>query len=272
MEPDHGGFYINSGPLQFKKLANFERPEDAQRMPKPRKVQLPIILFLFRVMQFVLNFNFRFQRAISSASSDSNASDDNESNAKNRKNGQPDKKAKLSNDKEKNVFVSKENAKSKGKHMEDGSTKKEVKTTTVKDMLRAKRDKNMRNTTDATNPNKPSGQTVTTTEDSSSSSDSSDSSDDDDEDNGKASDGNIDAAAKITEKITEKLPTGVVHTNELPGAISETNGVPTVEPVEVKLPENISENLRQKIKQMEELVKTTPKIFSNNEAQELFYE
>lgn len=38
LEPDHGGFYINSGPLQFKKLANFERPEDAQRMPKPRKV------------------------------------------------------------------------------------------------------------------------------------------------------------------------------------------------------------------------------------------
>lgn len=42
MEPDHGGFYINSGPLQFKRLANFERPEDAHRMPKPRKVTYQI--------------------------------------------------------------------------------------------------------------------------------------------------------------------------------------------------------------------------------------
>uniref|UniRef100_A0A182SH78 Ubinuclein middle domain-containing protein n=1 Tax=Anopheles maculatus TaxID=74869 RepID=A0A182SH78_9DIPT len=32
-----GGFYINSGQLEFKQLSNFERPEDAQRMPKPKK-------------------------------------------------------------------------------------------------------------------------------------------------------------------------------------------------------------------------------------------
>uniref|UniRef100_A0A182VZ51 Ubinuclein middle domain-containing protein n=1 Tax=Anopheles minimus TaxID=112268 RepID=A0A182VZ51_9DIPT len=32
-----GGFYINSGQLEFKKLSNFERPEDAHRMPKPKK-------------------------------------------------------------------------------------------------------------------------------------------------------------------------------------------------------------------------------------------
>lgn len=37
-EADRGGFYVNSGPLEFKKLANFERPEDALRMPKARKV------------------------------------------------------------------------------------------------------------------------------------------------------------------------------------------------------------------------------------------
>lgn len=32
-----GGFYINSGALEFKTLSNFERPDDHLRMPKPKK-------------------------------------------------------------------------------------------------------------------------------------------------------------------------------------------------------------------------------------------
>lgn len=38
MDTDRGGFYINCGALAFKKKSNFERPEDALRMPKPKKV------------------------------------------------------------------------------------------------------------------------------------------------------------------------------------------------------------------------------------------
>lgn len=35
--PDRGGFYVNSGLLEFKKIPNFERPGDENRMPKARK-------------------------------------------------------------------------------------------------------------------------------------------------------------------------------------------------------------------------------------------
>lgn len=40
MDTDRGGFYINSGQLQYKRLANFEREgETNERTPKPRKVK-----------------------------------------------------------------------------------------------------------------------------------------------------------------------------------------------------------------------------------------
>lgn len=38
VDTDRGGFYVNSGPLIFKKAENFERPDDAIRMPKAKKV------------------------------------------------------------------------------------------------------------------------------------------------------------------------------------------------------------------------------------------
>lgn len=201
------------------------------------------------------------QRAISSASSDSN-----ESNEDEHKNGQPDKKAKLSTiDKDKSATVSKEHVKSKTKPNDEGNPKKEVKTTTVKDMLRDKRD-NKRNIAEAVNGVK-SGQTATTTEDSSSSSDSSDSSDDEEEEIGNETDGNVEGAIKNIDKVPEKLPTDAPSTSNLPVASNETNGEPAV-----KLPENLPENLRQKIQQMEDLAKSTTKVLADNESQALLYE
>lgn len=206
------------------------------------------------------------------------------SNAEIQKNGQPEKKVKLSNDKEKNAIVTKEIPKSKGKQIDEVNAKKEIKTTTVKDMLRAQRD-NLRNTVDTANGNKSSAQTAatittttTTTDDSSSSSDSSTSSDEDDhddKDNRNDLDGIVVVSAPSNEKITEKPVVGANGANGAPNLAatsSETNGESVAEPVQIKLPENISENLRQKIKQMEEFGRTTTKIFSDSQMTALFYE
>lgn len=214
------------------------------------------------------------QRVISSDSGESNDSQDANSRAENQKNCQLEKKAKLSNDKEKGPIVNKEIVKSKGKQIEEVTAKKEIKTTTVKDMLRAKRDK-LQNTAESSSGIKSTGQAITTTEDSSSSSGSSDSSGDEnaEEDIGNEPSDNADGPGKARETIVENtVAIEVASTSELPGAVSETNGEVAVEPVEVKLPENLQENLLQKIKQLEELVKTTSKAFSDNESHTLLYE
>lgn len=148
IETVNGGFYINSGSLEFKNISNFERPEDAIRMPKPKK------------------------RVISSSSSSdsSDGEDDDDATMENdelnneivskNKNGHPTKKQKIipSNViieqpkiiKENKIIVKEkiEIKKIKKDKNEDASSENElnngkdkpIKTTTVKDMLRAKRD------------------------------------------------------------------------------------------------------------------------------------
>lgn len=131
IETERGGFYINSGSLVFKALANFERPDDALRIPKARK------------------------RTLSTSSESEEDVDGETDSARIEKaasmSAPSDKKPKLQIDKDR---LQKTTAKAKdlmasnpsGEQHQDGG-KKIVKTTTVKDMLRAKRD-SMRNMID----------------------------------------------------------------------------------------------------------------------------
>lgn len=261
METHHGGFYINCGPLQFKKLENFERPEDALRMPKPRKVCS--VQLKFNRFTLIPLFLLYQQRIVSTDSSDSNGSVDDaksKTNTELPKNGQPEKKVKMINNKEKNVIATKP----KTKPTEDGATKKDataIKTTTVKEMLRIQRDKTI-----AANGLKTSGQATTTTEDSSSS--SSGTSEFSDDDNVP----NVGDTERVIEKNPEESPPiGVAGPSvvtppvPVPVPVIETNGKSSgTEPV--LLPENLPNDLLQKIKYLEELVKTKPKPFADVES------
>lgn len=121
--------------------------------------------------------------------------------------------------------------------------KKEIKTTTVKDMLRAKRDRQQNS--DA-NSQKPSSQ-VTTTEDSST--DSSLSSEDSDDDDG----GNPGDTSKIlieTKTIPTASPPSIKLDPQKSPAQANGNNVVIKEPEIAKLPTNLDANCLESIKKL----------------------
>lgn len=226
---------------------------------------------------------FCLQRLLSTSSSESNESDSEKTFEKNGKNGHSEKKAKLSVEKEKCTVVKdkvklKEKLDDVGSDSGKDSVKKEVKTTTVKDMLRAKRD-SMRNIIDV-NGIKSAGQTpaATTTEDSSSSDDSSNSSDDEendddeiDDDEQKSNQGNEkderkdDVAAKTEMEINDNKNNG------------QTNGTEVQKTdlsADTKLPDNLPADLLAKIQSMKDISnsKSSKNNFFDPITMELLYE
>lgn len=127
VETHRGGFYINSGALEFKKLSNFERPGDELIMPKAKK------------------------RALSTTSESASESevDGKPSSSKQKKKSKiAEAKSKppgavttsSSDEQGKAKKAKKDKSKDLSKEDKKKEPEKAIKTTTVKDMLRAKRD------------------------------------------------------------------------------------------------------------------------------------
>ncbi|XP_053699162.1 yemanuclein isoform X2 [Sabethes cyaneus] len=252
-----GGFYINSGPLEFKKLSNFERPEDALRMPKRKK------------------------RALSSSSEDSSDREDTakavpkkvvtkkkdelgagsatsgtDSTAgkggklgKKRLNGHVVKKVKMTAEKQANrkaTGANKEKKKKKESKVINaeavgGKDVKVVKTTTVKDMLRAKRD-SLRKMEQEKKGGRSSGSGSTSEADedgeNDGTDDGSDSSESDSSDSGSDDSESDSASASEPEKKVD----------------SEAESKKLKE---VKLPDNLPDHLLQDLSSLKDIAKNT---------------
>lgn len=146
IEPNHGGFYINSGLLEFHNRPNFERPEDALRMPKARK----------RTLSTSSEDEEEGKRDLAKPATGGGANDQEVQHPKKKK------KKKLKEGKTMNgdnhvaegnrLKVSKEKKKSSATKQPPSSSKEDpstaIKTTTVKEMLRLKRDKHRNKSND----------------------------------------------------------------------------------------------------------------------------
>lgn len=136
-DTDRGGFYINSGQLQFKKLPNIERDTNGpEKTPKPKKVN-----WLQANKKIIRSNHIKkylwLQRVYSSSSSD----DMSDTSCKTLENGHAEKKLKIEHEKPVVIRDKKIGQKDGSEADKDSVAKKEVKTTTVKDMLRAQRDR-----------------------------------------------------------------------------------------------------------------------------------
>lgn len=175
METERGGFYINSGHLQYKEvLSSYEQRKDADRTPKPRKVREKLTSNnMCKIIRFSCFFFVKFQRIRSYTSTSSDGDESEQSTVI--ENGHHQKKPKINKDKtklrdNKTPKNDLKEAESAVNDLAKDSSKKEFKTITVKDMLRAQRDR-QQNNSDA-NSYKTSSQEAASSSDDSNSDDS----------------------------------------------------------------------------------------------------
>lgn len=212
------------------------------------------------------------QRLISSSeSSDSNDSDTEKASDTKPKNGHIGKKAKISNDKEKpskearKIDQLKSKSKSDKADSDSGkdTAKKAIKTTTVKDMLRAQRDSLMNSATDGDKSEK---STDGSSSSGSSTTDTSDESDDDADDDNDSEENRVDAAGTKNDTGTSQ---------KAAKRDAESNGIVKDNPVvDVKLPDHLPEDLMlliNKIKDASRSSTLAKSNFFNHENMDVIY-
>lgn len=245
-----GGFYINSGQLEFKTLSNFERPEDAIRMPKPKKRLLSTSSESSEA-EDVAKKAKKKDDAGSGASGAESAGKSSKTGQK-RLNGHVSKKQKACEEKK----ISKEEPQvvkdsKKKKEIKEpsvppttgGKEIKVVKTTTVKDMLRAKRDSLRKMEQEKKGRSSGSASSSEAEEDGDGDEDDED---DDEEDDGSDASGTESSGSGSDESDTES------GTGSDQGA--KINGEQEAKKrIEIKLPDNLPDHLLQDMDSLKEI-------------------
>ncbi|XP_058467296.1 yemanuclein [Malaya genurostris] len=249
-----GGFYINSGQLEFKTLSNFERPEDAIRMPKPKKRLLSSSSDSSEPaeVEVVPKTKAKKKDEIGSGTSGAESAGKSGKVGRKRVNGHVLKKAKVSGQKpgrksttskeEKKKVNSKESAVAGQASAANDS--KVIKTTTVKDMLRAKRDSLRKMEQDK--KGRSSG-SVSSSEAEEVDGDDDDGGDDTDGSDGSDSDSSGSGSDDSDSDTTSETDQGIKR-------ISEEE---TKKRNEIKLPDNLPDHLVQDLTSLKDISKNT---------------
>ncbi|XP_055613959.1 yemanuclein isoform X2 [Uranotaenia lowii] len=235
-----GGFYINSGQLVFTTLSNFERPEDAVRMPKPKKRPLSSSSESSEPEETTPSTSKAKRKdELGSATSGAESGPGKSRKVERKKlNGHLGKKQKTSGD-ERPPLPQKEGKKKK--EIAGGKEIKVVKTTTVKDMLKAKRDSFRKMTQEKKGrssgsvSSSESGDDEDRDEDGSEDEDGSDGSDSDS--SGSSSDDSDSESASENEKDGQAIGSEASKKNE------------------INLPDNLPDHLLQDLRSLREVPK-----------------
>ncbi|XP_039441959.1 yemanuclein isoform X2 [Culex pipiens pallens] len=278
-----GGFYINSGALEFKTLSNFERPDDHLRMPKPKKRQLSTtseessdeeeeeeeeeVVGKKKQKKVVVPAVKAAKKKEAGGTSGTSGTESAAGRGRKRINGHVGKKQKVGGEEKKSgkvvaTVVKDEKKKKKvekvsGAIAGGGKEVKVMKTTTVKDMLRAKRDSLLK-----MEQQKKGGRSSGTVSSSEAEEEGGDGDEEDEDGSSEASDSDSSESGSGSESDSDSGSgegEGGAGGSEKEGAVAKVNGEGegAKKKSVVKLPDNLPDHLVQDLNSLKEIAKAT---------------